>query len=137
MVEGEHRNQGPSGADDLFSDTPRRVRVLLPLPLAGAYDYLLPAGLDSPHGAIVEVPLGKRLINGVVWGEAAGDVADDRLKMVVQQYPTAPLPETVLALVDWVAAFTLSPPGAVLRMAISVPAAFAPPPPPARMPPPR
>ena len=129
MGEGEHQNQGPSGADDLFGDTPRRVRVLLPLPLAGAYDYLIPAGLDSPRGAIVEVPLGKRLINGVVWGEAAGDVADDRLKMVVRRYPTAPLPETVLALVDWVAAYTLSPPGAVLRMAISVPAAFAPPPP--------
>ncbi|MEE3106825.1 MAG: primosomal protein N', partial [Pseudomonadota bacterium] len=80
------------------------MRVLLPLPLAGAYDYLLPAGLDSPRGAIVKVPLGKRLIHGVVWGEAAGDVADDRLKMVVRRYPTAPLPETVLALVDWVAA---------------------------------
>ena len=35
----------------------------------------------------------------------------------------------MLALVDWVAAYTLSPPGAVLRMAISVPAAFTPPPP--------
>ncbi|MGB1006868.1 MAG: primosomal protein N', partial [Thalassobaculaceae bacterium] len=129
MGEREDQNQGPGGAADLFGDAPRRVRVLLPLPLAGAYDYLLPAGLDGRRGAIVEVPLGKRLIDGVIWGEAAGDVVDDRLKAVVRQHPIDPLPETVLALVDWVAAYTLSPPGAVLRMAISVPAAFTPPPP--------
>ena len=67
---------GLGRADDLFGDTPRRVRVPLPLPLAGAYDYVLPAGLDGRRGAIVEVPLGKRLINGVIWGDAAGDVAD-------------------------------------------------------------
>ena len=38
--------------------------------------------------------------------------------------------ESLRRFVDWVAAYTLAPPGAVLRMAMSAPAALEPPPPP-------
>ena len=54
--------------------TPRTVRVLLPLPLADAYDYSVPDGLDLAPGTFVIVPLGKRLACGVVWGEGSGEV---------------------------------------------------------------
>ena len=104
----------------------RRVAVLLPLPLAGAYDYRLPAGVDAPPGSFVRVPLGKREIAGVVWGPGSGTVAAAKLKNVLDRLDAPPMTEALRAFVDWVAAYTLSPPGAVLRMAMSVPEAFGP-----------
>lgn len=95
--------------NDLFDDQKTaRVSVLLPLPLAGAYDYRLPAELTVGPGDIVEVPLGQRRLHGVVWGAASGDVDAKRLKTVLRRYPIAPLPASVRALVDWVAAYTLA-----------------------------
>ena len=44
------------------------VKVLLPLPLADAYDYRVPAELALVPGHFVVVPLGKREVIGVVWG---------------------------------------------------------------------
>jgi primosomal protein N' (replication factor Y) len=48
------------------------VGVLLPLPLAGAYDYKLPAGVNAGRGALVSAPLGNREVLGAVWGAAEG-----------------------------------------------------------------
>ena len=105
-----------------------RVSVLLPLPLSGAYDYRADISLELQPGDIVEVPLGRQKRLGVVWGMAEGDVADGRLKDVILKHDGVRLPEAVLRLVDWIADYTLSPPGAVLRMALSVPRALEPPP---------
>ncbi len=102
-----------------------RVAVLLPLPLAGAYDYRAGAELLAA-GDFVAVPLGGREAIGVVWGDAAGEVAEDRLKTVIRRLPAPPLPRPVRDLVDWVAAYTMAPAGAVLKMAMSVPAALEP-----------
>ena len=57
------------------------VGVLLPLPLAGAYDYKLPPGVNAGRGAVVSAPLGNREVLGVVWGAAEGTVGDNRLKL--------------------------------------------------------
>jgi primosomal protein N' (replication factor Y) len=57
------------------------VGVLLPLPLAGAYDYKLPAGANAVRGALVSAPLGNREVLGAVWGPAEGAVGDNRLKV--------------------------------------------------------
>ena len=58
----------PVGLDSVENvASPRRtLRVLLPLPLADAYDYSVPDGLDVAPGMFVIVPLGKRLACGVV-----------------------------------------------------------------------
>ena len=40
------------------------VGVLLPLPLAGAYDYKLPPGVSTARGALVCAPLGNREVLG-------------------------------------------------------------------------
>ena len=103
-----------------------RVAVLLPLPLAGAYDYRVgerPLAL----GDFVTVPLGKRELVGVVWGEGRGDVDAGRLRVVGERLDCPPLPEVTRKFVDWVAAYTLAAPGAVLKMAMSVPDALVPP----------
>jgi primosomal protein N' (replication factor Y) len=105
----------------------RTVGVLLPLPLAGAYDYRVPAGMELAAGDFVAVPLGQRTALGVVWGPVAGDLAEGRLKPVARRLAAPPLPESLRRLVDWVAGYTLSPPGAVLKMAMSVPEALEPP----------
>ena len=105
-----------------------RVSVLLPLPLAGPYDYVVPEGMTLQRGEFVIVPLGPRELLGVAWGKGTDEVDETKLKVVVERLEEAPsLPEAVLRFVDWVAAYTLSPPGAVLRMAMSVPAALLPP----------
>lgn len=102
-----------------------RVAILLPLPLGGAYDYRV-GGDPVTAGDFVAVPLGKREIIGVVWGAGQSEMDASRLKPVHRRLPAPPLPETTRKFVDWVAAYTLAPPGAVLKMAMSVPAALEP-----------
>jgi len=102
-----------------------RVAVLLPLPLAGPYDYRVgadPVGV----GEVVAVPLGRREVEGVVWGPAQGGVDEGRLKTILRRLDCPSLPPVTRAFVDWVAGYTLAAPGAVLKMAISVPAALEP-----------
>lgn len=106
----------------------RRIQVLIPLPLAGPYDYRAPAEPEIPLGSFVYVPLGARTALGVVWGEeGSGDVDAARLKDIESLADAPPLPDSVRRFVDWVAEYTLSPPGSVLRMAMSAPQALTPP----------
>ena len=118
---------GGTSSDTIYSG---RVRVLLPLPLAGAYDYLADPAQDLSPGDLVRVPLGPRVVTGAVWDEdpASGGSAIDRrrLKPVGERLDVPPLPANLRRLIDWVAAYTVSRPGAVLRMAMSTPEAFAP-----------
>ncbi len=103
---------------------PRTVKVLLPLPLADAYDYRVPDGMAVMPGHFVVVPLGKREMVGVVWGEGSGEVALEKLRDIVEVLPALPMVDALRRFVDWVAAYTLAPPGPVLRMAMSVPSAL-------------
>lgn len=103
------------------------ISVLLPLPVAGPYDYLVPDGLDVRPGDFVHVPLGNREMTGVVWGPAAGDVEEAKLRPISACIEARPLPDALRAFVDWVAGYTLSAPGAVLRMAMRTPDALTPP----------
>jgi primosomal protein N' (replication factor Y) (superfamily II helicase) len=104
-----------------------RVSVMIPLPLGGAYDYLVPDGMAVAPGSFVEVPLGRRDVAGVVWGPGGNDVAPEKLKPIRRRLDVPTLPEVSRKFVDWVAAYTLYPPGAVLKMVMSVPAALQPP----------
>ncbi|MCO6416471.1 primosomal protein N' [Siccirubricoccus sp. KC 17139] len=108
-----------------------RVKVLLPLPLAGAYDYRSSVPLSLKSGDFVAVPLNQRDMIGVVWDSSPEQdivpVPDHRLRPVTATLPVPPMTPSLRRFIDWVAAYTLSPPGAVLRMAMSVPAALEPP----------
>jgi primosomal protein N' (replication factor Y) len=109
----------------------QRVAVLLPLPLAGAYDYAVPDELELAPGDFVAVPLGSRVLLGVVWDRPqSGDeppVAASKLKPVAERIDTPPMPAALRRFILRVARYTMSPPGAVLRMAMSAPTAFDPP----------
>jgi primosomal protein N' (replication factor Y) len=102
------------------------VGVLLPLPLAGAYDYKLPAGGNPARGALVCAPLGNREVLGVVWGAAEGAVGDNRLKIAEPLEGAPSLPPKLCDFIDWVADYTLNPPGAILAMALRSRGAFEP-----------
>src|SRR5215469_15817781 len=105
----------------------RRVRVLLPLPLPAALDYLAPAGISPPEaGSFVRVPLARRSVTGVVWDGEGDWLPDDRLKPIIETLPTTPLQPELRRFVDRVAAYTMTPPGSVLRMAMSIPDALKP-----------
>jgi primosomal protein N' (replication factor Y) len=92
------------------------LRVLLPVPLANAYDYLPPEDIRPENGAFVEVPFGGRKMIGVVWGDGTGDVPKAKLKAIIRALPLPLVPEISRSFVDWVAGYTLTPTGAVLKM---------------------
>lgn len=107
-----------------------RLSVLLPLPLKGALDYRLPDGMPAlPVGTLVRVPLSGRSTVGVVWpvnGGSGGKILPlSKLKPVEDVLKLPLFPEDLCRFVDWVAAYTLASPGAVLRMCLSAPAALA------------
>ena len=102
----------------------------LPEPL----DYAAPTeGAALPAGSFVQVSLGPRKVIGVVWDEARDAVEPalpvERLKPIEDVLPAPPLRLELRRFIGRVAAYTLSPTGAVLRMAMSVPDALLPPPP--------
>lgn len=106
---------------------PRKVvPVLLPMPAERAYSYALPDGADAVPGQIVQVPLGPRLVAGVVWDGEADVVNPDKLREITQVFDCPPLNAPMRRFIDWVASYTLSPPGLVARMALRAPAAFDP-----------
>jgi primosomal protein N' (replication factor Y) len=103
----------------------RRVAVMLPYPL-GPFDYAVPDGLDLADGDYVRAPLGPREVLGVVWGEGLGDIAPAKLKPVAGRFEAPQMPAVHRRFIDWVAHYTLSPPGAVLRMSLTAPKALEP-----------
>ncbi|MFK7839730.1 MAG: hypothetical protein AB8B83_05310 [Bdellovibrionales bacterium] len=103
------------------------VSVLVPYPIDKAYDYVVSDGEDYQPGDYVIVPLGGREISAVVWGDAAGDVDPRKLKSIVAKHKAKPMVKAVRDFIDWVADYTLTPRGFVLKMALSVPAGLDPP----------
>src|SRR5262249_35754724 len=93
-------------------ETNARAGVLLPLPPEGAHDCRMAAAL--PRGSLVIAPLGNRESLGVVWGEAEGTIADEKLKEVEPLEGAPCLPEKLCDFIDWVARYTLRPPGMAL-----------------------
>ena len=99
---------------------PRIVDVLVPVALDRAYSYRVPRGLDLKPGDVVSVPLGAREVTAVVWAENHNPDPrlHNRLKDISEQIEVPPLRTELRTLVDWVANYTLSPRGMVLRMTL-------------------
>ena len=105
----------------------RVVPVLVPLPAPGPYSYAVPEGMHVEAGSVVQVPLGPRQVIGVVWDGGNDDKLDPKkLRPITLAFDCPPLSAEMRRFVDWVASYTLSPPGLVARMAIRAPAALAP-----------
>jgi len=105
--------------------------VLMPgAPLSQTYDYLVPAGLKVEPGAFVLVPFGAQTRIGVVWDAPLGGsdkpVDPKKMKALAERLDVPPLPASSLRFAEWIAGYTLSPLGMVVRMMMSAQTAFEP-----------
>ncbi|MEM7299627.1 MAG: primosomal protein N' [Pseudomonadota bacterium] len=112
----------PSPSPDPVSSVP----VLLPLPVERAYTYGVPQGMELRPGDYVKVPLGPRLVAGIVWDGPVEDVPPEKLRQIEERFDCPPMSADTRKFVNWIARYTLSPPGMVVRMFLRVPAAFDP-----------
>ena len=96
------------------------VDVLVPVALNQAYSYRVPRGMELKPGDVVAVPLGPREVVAVVWAENANPDPrlHNRLKDVGEKLDVPALTGELRSLVDWVANYTLSARGMVLRMTL-------------------
>jgi primosomal protein N' (replication factor Y) len=98
-----------------------RVRVLLFNSAVGPFDYSVPQGMDLPVGSVVQVPLGPRRIDGIVWDAGAfgaEEIEASRLRPVLARYDMPPLSQALRRLIEWTADYYLASPAAVARMAL-------------------
>jgi primosomal protein N' (replication factor Y) (superfamily II helicase) len=98
----------------------RVVDVLVPVALDRPYSYRVPGELSLSTGDIVTVPLGARQTTAVVWADnpKPNPRLDNRLKDVEAKLDLPPLRGELRSFVDWVANYTVSSPGMVLRMCL-------------------
>ena len=130
-------SKSDQSAIDAAGITSQIVQVAVPLPVRAkgplCYDYLVPDDLAPasgvPIGQIVEVPLGKRAVWGIVISdEPSGDVVPDRLKEMISIASLRPLDELHMRFLSLVSDWTMAPFGMVMRMMLSTPKACLPPP---------
>ncbi|NBB51983.1 primosomal protein N', partial [Rhizobium sp. CRIBSB] len=92
--------------------------VLVPLPVHEAFDYEVPADLALERGDQVAVPLGPRLVRGLVSGVRETTGSNRRLKSIEQRLDDPSLPEPTVDFIEWAARWTLSPPGEMAGAAL-------------------
>ncbi len=92
--------------------------VLIPLPVPEAFDYEAPEGMTLARGDQVAVPLGPRLIRGVVAEVFETTGSNRRLKSVDSRLDDPALPAGVMDFVEWAGRWTLSPPGEMAATAL-------------------
>ncbi len=93
--------------------------ILLPAIFDHGFDYAAPVGMALTPGDYVKVPFGRRTLMGVVWGEGKGGVAPEKIKNIhthIAHLP--PMSDQMRAFIDWVAWYTMSPRGNVLKMTL-------------------
>ena len=103
------------------------VSVLTTRPLDGCLDYLVQQG-GADKGDFVEVPIGNSQSMGVVWGEGEGAVPPDKLRRIRRVLPLEPMQPEMRSFLCRLAAYTVSPLPAVLRLATRTPGILTPPP---------
>jgi len=107
----------------------RRLPVIIPVALDQTYDYLAPHDLEISPGSFVLVPFGPQHRIGIVWYRAIGperEVAPQKFKPLTELLDVPPLPTLSLRFAEWLARYTLSPLGMVVRMMMGTQALFEP-----------
>ena len=112
--------------EDISMKKQKRLKVLVPFPVDKAYDYAVPEHLDIGNGDYVSVPLSNRGTFGVVWGEGDDTLDSAKVKSIRDVYQLPYMPKEHREFINWVAQYTCSALGSVLKMALSVPSAFDP-----------
>ncbi len=92
--------------------------VLIPLPVQEAFDYEVAEDMVLARGDQVAVPLGPRLIRGIVAEVRETTGSNRKLKAVAQKLDDPTLPPGTVDFVEWAARWTLSPPGEMAATAL-------------------
>ena len=92
--------------------------ILLPLPVPEAFDYEVPEGVELARGDQAAVPLGPRLMRGLVAEVRETTGSNRRLKAVEGRIDAPAVPEGTLTFVEWAARWTLSAPGEMAATAL-------------------
>ncbi len=98
-----------------------RVRLLVFNAVLCVLDYRVPAGMTLEFGAVVLAPLGPRQIVGIVWEAErlpGAEVADSKLRPLLQVLPVPPLSAPLRRLIEWTADYYCAPIQAVARMTL-------------------
>ena len=105
----------------------KRARLLVFNAALGPLDYRVPDGMTVEPGSVVIAPLGPRQILGIVWEPErlpCDEVADARLRPLLDVLPVPPLPAPLRRLIEWTADYYCAPIAAVARMALASTAAL-------------
>ena len=128
----------PAFPGSLFDETPaysyapadyaegELVSVLTTQPLDRPLDYKAPPG-GVADGAFVLVPLGPRLVMGVVWGRGRGGFDLSKARGINAVLPVPPMREEMRDFLEKAGAYTLTPMPAMLRLATRAPGLTDPP----------
>ena len=92
--------------------------VLIPLPVQEAFDYEVPDGLLLSRGDQVAVPLGPRLLRGIVAEVRETTGSNRRLKAIEGCLDDPSVPERTVDFVEWAARWTLNAPGEMAQAAL-------------------
>ncbi len=97
----------------------QKISVLLPNPFSVCTYF---ADKQLPAGTFVQAPFGRQTFTGVVW-DTPVDTAfpDEKIKPIAGVLDVPPLSKVNRDFVDWVASYTVSEAGMVLKMLLPVP----------------
>ena len=99
----------------------QRARLLVLNAALGPLDYRVPDGMVVEPGSVVIAPLGPRQVLGIVWEPdrlGGTEVADAKLRPLLEVLPVAPLKAPLRRLIEWTADYYCAPIAAVARMAL-------------------
>ena len=96
----------------------RIASVLIPMPLPEAFDYAEPEGMALSAGDHVAVPLGPRLVRGVVVALRASLGGNRPLKPVAERLDDPALPPGTVEFIQWAARYAVDSPGQPLAIAL-------------------
>lgn len=106
----------------------QKTPILLPVPLHTLFDYTHEEALEP--GTVVKVSFGSRNLYGVVWPETAPRPEPEfqgktkrriSYKPLLTVFKSIRLPESSLKFIEWVAEYTMTPRGQILKMVLPLP----------------
>ncbi len=99
------------------SKSQKIMPVIVPYKVKEPFQYTVPEKMKLSPGDIVSVPLGKKIVKGVIWNRASiKKISQKKLKMIIKKIDCPPISHDLLYLIDWISRYTLSPLGLVLKL---------------------
>ncbi|MGB0844563.1 MAG: replication restart helicase PriA [Alphaproteobacteria bacterium] len=102
------------------TNAPSFANVIVPIPGNQGYTYAIPPDLrmDVDVGKFVEVPIGPRVVRGLVWDLQfdTDGINLKRVKSITNVLDVADVPPNLIKLLDWCARYTLTARGNLMRL---------------------